>query len=429
MVPVGHSSLQHRITLQAGPSASSAPAPAPSPSQPARPIATIRVELDACGEALAKAYARQGQAGQRSGSRPPVREELLDSDLRLSPDLAFRLCGLRSRKSATVTYRDAQSGLKQYWNLSGTSQEIAQIERQAAQYKSLQEELQASQTSLENLPGELLEMILRQVPATQESKVMSLAQTSRTLRAGTVELARMKAQVVQLQDRLAQLDQIEDQDQRLSQFMAAFNDVMHGQTALQDELRTSMAYALAAGLGALPQGVVSIDVFNPLMELARSIADPMARGEMAQALSVGLWTLPEGERLGKFNNLMELARGIADPVAKGQVTQALAGKFVALPVSTANIDVFNNLVELIPDIADPVTRKEAVRWLAAGLWALPAGAARIDGFNHLVNLARGMADSAARGRLARALADELPALPAGAAHDQARASLQGLALA
>ena len=142
MIPVGHPSSPHRMPPQADPSASSAPAPAPS--QPARPIETIRAELEACGEALAEAYACQKHAGQRSGSRPPTREELPDSVLRPSPGLAFRLCGLGSRKSATVTYHDAQSGLKRYWSLSGTPQEIARIERQAAQYASLREELQAS---------------------------------------------------------------------------------------------------------------------------------------------------------------------------------------------------------------------------------------------------------------------------------------------
>ena len=428
MTPIAHFSLPHHMPPQAGPSASGVP----SPSQPARPIETIRAELEACGEALAEAYACQKHAGQRSGSRPPTREELPDSVLRPSPGLAFRLCGLGSRKSATVTYHDAQSGLKRYWSLSGTPQEIARIERQAAQYASLREELQASlekqasPTSLENLPDALLQNILSEVPTTQESKVLSLAQTSRALRAATLELARKKAQVVRLQAHLAQLDQI-DQYQRLPCFMVVFNDVMHGKPELQGEFRTSMAHPLAVGLGALPQGAaVSSDVFNTLMELARGIADPAARGETAQALSVGLYALPEGERGDKFDHLVELVRGIDDPVAREQATRALAGNFIALPASPANTGLFNNLAGRIPDIADPATRGEAVRGLAVGLWALPAGAARIDGFNRLVELARGIADPVARRRVTRKLDEELVALP-NAAHGQARASLQDLA--
>ena len=93
-----------------------------------------------------------------------------------------------------------------------------------------------------------------------------------------------------------------------------------------------MASELAAKFGNLPEGSASIDVFNSLMELALGIADPAARGQVAQALTFGIWALPEGiARIDGFNRLVELARGIIDPVARRQVTQALVNGLRALP--------------------------------------------------------------------------------------------------
>ena len=51
---------------------------------------------------------------------------------------------------------------------------------------------------------------------------------------------------------------------------------------------------LTLGLGVLPEGPASIAGFNHLLELARGTADPMARGEVAQALAVKLVALTEG---------------------------------------------------------------------------------------------------------------------------------------
>ena len=212
MIPVGQFSLQHRMPPQAGPSASRAPASAPSPSRPARPIDDIRAEREACGQALAEAYARQGQAGQPRGSRPPAGGEL--------PGAELQVRDLRSGPLATVTYRDAQTGRQRHWNLDRNAGDIARIAQQAERYACLEAELRAAQSppspamvagkrprwaagappSLESLPGELLEQILRNVPNTRESRVMSLAMASRTLKAKTFELARMKARVAWLKE-------------------------------------------------------------------------------------------------------------------------------------------------------------------------------------------------------------------------------------